>query len=174
MRPNLSWLVRDNPDYDPNQISAISTAAIIHALVAAGKAVLLPCVHVKPYDLVIEEEGGRFFRVQCKTGRLIRGAIYFRPHRLRAAKRETGWVRRVTSYEGQVDFFGVYCPENQGVYLVPITDIPANRSCSLRLTPAKNNQNKRIHWAKDYAVTPLPIVPPSSEDLFPQPDFLGP
>ncbi len=165
MQPELSWLVRDNPDYDPNQIAAISHAAILNALVAAGKVVLAPCVHVRPYDLVIDEDG-RFLRVQCKTGRLIRGAIYFRPHRLRAAKRETGWVRRVTTYEGQVDFFGVYCPENNGVYLVPITDIPTLRTCSLRLTPAKNNQNKRIHWAKDYAVTPLAIVCPPSEGLF--------
>src|SRR5262249_53611115 len=109
-----------------------------------------PCVNVCPYDLVIEE-GGRFYRVQCKTGRMFRGAVCFRPHRLRAAKRETGWERRVTDYSGEGDYFGVYCPENDRVYLVPISET-SHRICSLRVIPAKNNQSKRVRQAKDYEV----------------------
>jgi hypothetical protein len=147
------WLTRDNPGYDPNRIGAVSQAKILAALTAAGKVVLAPCVSVRPYDFVIEE-GRSFFRVQCKTGRLLRGAVYFRPHRLRAAKRETGWERRVTDYQGEVDFFGVYCPENDKVYLVPMSVIASLRICSLRVTPAKNNQGKRIRWAEEYIVAP--------------------
>src|SRR6266542_2083306 len=107
----LPWMVRTDPSYDPNLIGAISQAKVLAALVEAGKIGLAPCVNVCPYDLVIEEVG-KFFRVQCKTGRLFRGAVYFRPHRLRAAKRETGWKRLVTDYAGDVDYFGVYCPDN--------------------------------------------------------------
>jgi len=116
--------------------------------------VLAPCVHVRPYDFVIEE-GGSFFRVQCKTGRLVRGAVCFRPHRLRAAKRETGWERRVTDYKGEVDFFAVYCPENERVYLVPIAVVTTPRMCSLRVDAARNNQTKRVRWAGDFLVVPL-------------------
>jgi hypothetical protein len=123
------------------------------ALVAAGKVVLAPCVQIRPYDLVIEEDGS-FFRVQCKTGRLFRGAVAFRPHRLRAAKRETGWIRRVTNYKGDVDFFGVFCPEIESVYLVPIGVVNTSMSCFLRLTPPKNGQKKGIRWAEDYLVVP--------------------
>jgi hypothetical protein len=173
MRPLLPWLTRDDPAYDPNRIGAISHAKIMAALVEAGKVVLTPWVDVRPYDLVIEE-AGKFLRVQCKTGRLVRGAILFRPHRLRAARRETGWERRVTNYQGHVDLFGVYCPDNDCVYLVPIADVAVNRMCSLRLTPARNNQNKRIRWAKDYALMPVPdrhlqILDPSGET-----DYQGP
>src|SRR5262249_40775627 len=117
MRPTLPWMVRDNPCYDPNRIGAISQAKVMAALIEAGKFVLTPYVNVRPYDLVLDE-GGQFCRVQVKTGRLFRGAICFRPHRLRAARRETGWQRRVTDYRGEVDYFGVYCPDNDGVYLV--------------------------------------------------------
>jgi PD-(D/E)XK endonuclease len=154
MRPPLPWMVRGDPSYDPNLIGAISQAKVMAALAAAGKVVLVPYVNVRPYDLVMEEQE-TFLRVQCKTGRVFRGAIFFRPHRLRAAKRETGWERRVTDYRGEVDSFGIYCPENDRVYLVPIADVGIQRICYLRLMPAKNNQNKRIRWAKDYEVVPL-------------------
>ena len=121
------------------------------ALTAAGKVVLSPCVAVRPYDFVIED-GGTFFRVQCKTGRMVRGAVIFPPHRLRAAKRETGWERRMASYQGEIEFFGVYYPDNDEVYLVPIEDVPCVRMCVLRVEGAKNNQKKRIRWADDYLV----------------------
>jgi hypothetical protein len=153
MPTRFDWMVRDNPAYDPNRIGAISEAKVHMALVMAGKAVWLSYVNVRPYDLVMDD-GDRFYRVQCKTGRLIGGAIYFRSHRLRAAKRETGWKRRMTDYRGEVDLFGVYCPETDSVYLVPI-DEATSRNCALRVTPAKNNQNKKIRWAADYLVVPL-------------------
>jgi hypothetical protein len=147
-------MVRGNPSYDPNKIGAVSQAEVALALVRSGKVVLSPWVHVRPYDLVFEEEGV-FYRVQCKTGRMLRGAVYFRPHRLRAARRETGWHRRLTTYEGDIDFFGVYCPDNERVYLVPIGEVSSQRLCGLRVAPAKNNQSKRVRWAKDYELRAL-------------------
>src|SRR5437660_414590 len=97
MQPVLDWMRRDNPCYDPNRIGAVSQAKVLAALTMAGKVVLTPVVNVRPYDFVIED-GERFFRVQCKTGRLFRGAVGFRPLRRRAANRETGWERRYTDY----------------------------------------------------------------------------
>jgi len=164
MQPIPPWMVRTDPSYDPNLIGPISHARVFSALVAAGKVVLVLPLHVRPYDLVIEEEG-QFFRVQCKTGRLFRGAVCFRPHRLRAARRETGWQRRVTDYRGEVDFFGVYCPETDAVYLVPIEDVHTTRVCTLRVTPAKNNQRKKVRWAKDYVLVPLQVPSLLNEEL---------
>jgi hypothetical protein len=166
MEPKPSWLTRDHPEYDPNRIGAISQSEIMNAVVAAGKVPLAPVFHVRPYDFVIEEQG-QFLRVQCKTGRLIRGAVCFRPHRLRAARRETGWERRVTDYRGDIDLFGVYCPETGAVYLVPIKDVAPSRVCSLRVSPAKNNQSKKIRWANNYLVKPLEAQPSIEERLFP-------
>ncbi len=155
---SLEWMERDNPHYDPNRIGAVSQAKVLAALTAAGKVVLTPCVHVRPYDFLLDE-GDRFVRVQCKTGRLVRGAIYFPPHRMFAATRETGGRRQIRGYQGEVDCFAVYCPENNSAYLVPICEVTTLRTCSLRVTPPKNNQRKRIRWAEDYLVTPLDIPP---------------
>src|SRR5262249_34829683 len=88
-----------------------------------------------------------------------RGADAFRPHRLRAGRRGTGWVRRSTNYRGEGDYFGVYCPETDTVYLVPIEDVTTTALCYLRVAPAKNIQEKKVRWAKDYVL--LPLQPPS-------------
>jgi hypothetical protein len=147
------WTFRNHEDYDPNRIGAISHARVAAALIEAGKMVWVPFAHVPRYDLIFEEMG-QFFRVQCKTGHLLRGALCFMTQSLRAAKRETEWRRVAVDYQGQVDYFGVYCPDNGRVYLIPIADLPVKCRCCLRIEPAKNNQKKRVRWAKDYEVKP--------------------
>jgi hypothetical protein len=72
------------------------------ALLEAGKCVLLPVNDDQRYDLVIDEER-KFFRIQCKSARLIRGAVVFA-----TCSRNLATGRR--HYRGEVEFFGVYCP----------------------------------------------------------------
>src|SRR5262249_18385070 len=90
-----------------------------------------------------------------KTGHLFRGALAFRPLSLRAARRETEWRRVARDYQGQIDYFAVYCPENEKVYLIPIEDVPTRRHFHLRIEPARNGQQRGLHWAGDYEVRPL-------------------
>ena len=52
-------------------------------------------------------------------------------------------------YAGEIDLFAVYCPENDGVYLVPSEEAPL-RGMYLRVDESRNRQNKRVRWAKDY------------------------
>src|SRR6266542_3815896 len=74
MRQRMPWLNRDDPSYDPNRIGAITEAKVLTALIEAGKIVWMPYLQVARSDLAIEEHG-RFYRIQCKTGRLFRGAV---------------------------------------------------------------------------------------------------
>jgi hypothetical protein len=151
----LPWMYRAHENHNPNEIAAITQAKVATALIEAGKVVLVPWMQIARYDLVMEE-GGKFSRVQCKTGQFFRGAVYFRPQSLRAAKRETGWQRVAAGYQGEIEYFGVYCPDNGKVYLVPIGDVDVRGTCFLRIDPPKNNQQKRIRWARDYELKPLP------------------
>ena len=57
----------------PSAKGARSEAEILAALVAAGRTVLLPWGGHHRYDFVLDEGGGRFLRVQCKTGRFRQG-----------------------------------------------------------------------------------------------------
>jgi hypothetical protein len=147
------WTYRDHEDYDPNQIGAISQARVMAALVEAGRFVWTPFVHsALRADLLIEEEDGSFARVQAKTGHIIGGAVNFPTQSLRAARRETEWRRVARDYQGDIEYFGVYCPDNGKVYLVPIQDVPNKRAACLRIDPPKNNQKKGIRWAEEYEV----------------------
>lgn len=131
-----------------SKIGEISLAQVLAALVRSGKSVLVPFGDSKRYDFVIEDESGQFFRVQCKTGKVQNGVVWFPTCSIHARSR-TGQKTARRSYAGQVDFFGVFCPSNGRVYLIPLTDL-AKHAAFLRIEATKNNQKKRIRWAKDY------------------------
>jgi hypothetical protein len=115
------------------------------ALVRRKRFVLVPLGENQRYDLVFEEDG-RFMRVQCKTGRLINGAVLFNTvsthgHRGKPSR----------NYLGQVEYFGVYCPQLEKTYLVPIEDVTeTNNKLTLRVEPTRNGQGKKIRWASAY------------------------
>ena len=60
------------------------------------------------------------------------------------------------SYVGEVDYFAVYCPANNGVYFIPIDEVPGAAG-SLRISPTENNQAVRVRWAHDYELPTPPI-----------------
>ena len=124
-------------------IGDISQLHLMAALARLGYTVLSPFGDNQRYDLVIESTDG-FQKVQCKTGKVYGDTIRFRTsssyaHRGRPAK----------SYIGEVDFFGVYCPDNGKCYLIPI-DVCPSIQMVLRLTPAKNGQLAKTHTAEKF------------------------
>jgi hypothetical protein len=149
-----------------SQVGEKTVAQVIAALVNLGKQVLFPFGDSKRYDLVIEEEDGRFFKVQCKTGRLVNGVILFPTSSFHAPSRTRlqRTIRR--SYQGEVDFFGVYCPQTGKVYLVPVKDL-GNNGAFLRVDPPKNNQQSRIRWAAPYEIGTIPQLGNNSDLSFP-------
>ncbi len=98
------------------------------------------------YDLAIDT-GGRFTRVQCKTGRLKNGCVIFATKSTRANRTEC-FSR---GYEGEIDFFAVYCEALDRLYAVPV-EIAPKGYCVLRVDRPANNQETSIRWAKDYEV----------------------
>lgn len=106
------------------------------------------------YDCVIDKGEG-LKKVQVKTGKLLdTGSIEFpvcSSHYHTTKGQHTGHFRR--TYHGDVDYFGIYCFENDKCYLVPFNDVKElKRSANLRLSEPSNNQQKGIRWAKDYEI----------------------
>jgi hypothetical protein len=55
------------------------------------------------------------------------------------------------TYRGEIDFFGVYCPDNGEIYMVPVDKVPAGGSAaSLRVEHPLNNQLRHVRWARDF------------------------
>ena len=141
-----------------------TAVAVIAALQACGYAVLVPFGENTRYDLVIDD-GARLARVQCKTGRLREGGVRFAVCSCYGHHQNPNTARR--DYRGQVDYFGVYCPETRAVYLVPIEDLETRVMAILRVTPSRNNQRRRVRQAAQYEIARVGVetVPRRSPQL---------
>lgn len=133
---------------DTNSKGNIAHTQILAALAKVGKTVLIPITEHGRYDLVVEENG-KFSRVQCKSGVLKDGCVIFRCFSVTVNTKET--KHRPYSPE-EVDYFGVYCIDNDKCYLVPC-DGENTGSITLRIDPPKINITKGIRWAKDYEIS---------------------
>ena len=120
------------------------------ACARAGMGVYVPLLdgHGR-VDLVIERDVS-LLRVQCKSA-VLRGpnVVYFRTC--------SNTANAPRDYVGEVDAFGIYSPQLERVYLVPIEGL-GQRGCHLRLGPTRNGQQKGIRFAADYEVRPLPVA----------------
>ena len=126
------------------RVGDISELRVMLALVNAGYRVAIPFGEDQRYDLIIEKDNV-LSRVQVKTGRLRNGVILFNCFSSHAHRGGA----TVRMYTGEVEFFGVYCPDMDSTYLVPITQIDVQRGW-LRVSPVKNGQIKGLRWADHY------------------------
>jgi hypothetical protein len=139
----------------PKEIGDRSQLAIMLALRDAGLAVYLPFGENTRCDLIIDD-GESLSRVQCKTGRLRLGAIRSAVCSCYGHHRNPGESRR--TYQGQIEFFAVYCPETEGVYLVPIEDVPLTSEAALRVEPSRNGQRQHIRHAVTYQMGRVAVM----------------
>jgi hypothetical protein len=140
-----------------------SHLAIAKRLVELGYEVLEPFDDSLPYDLayVAWTKNGWFrssepvlYRVQCKTARYYdethrngcSGMIIFNGY----TNGGMGNSYKRHGYWGEAEYFGVYCAELDKCYLVPVQAFPEGVEIRLRVKKTKNNQEKRVTWAKDY------------------------
>jgi len=127
------------------QTGDVSVARILARLLELERVVSIPFGDNARYDLVVEVEG-RLLRVQCKTGRLERGAIVF-PVSSSAAHRGGG--RR--SYHGEVDAFAVHCPDTAQVLMVPFDAVAdCRKEARLRVAESLNGQRQRVRAAASF------------------------
>jgi hypothetical protein len=130
-------------NYKPNTKGNISESEVLRACIRAGFIVFVPFGNGAPYDLIVDT-GRRLLRLQVKTGRLRNDCVLF------AAQRINGHhgSKRYKYRGGEFDFYAVYCPDNEKLYLIPMLgDLAEGR---LRLCPTKNNQQQKVRWASEF------------------------
>ncbi len=119
--------------------------AVLHKLVSKGLEVLQPLGDHLRYDL---EEIGELVRVQSKAGRYEAaiGCVLFKSFN------KTGGRGKRRSYVGDAEYFGVYRAELNTIYFIPLEKVPSADEVHLRIQPTKNNQEKKVIWARDYEI----------------------
>jgi hypothetical protein len=131
---------------DTKSIGELSELIVAVSLSRAGYLVSKPLGEGTRYDLVIDKDGS-LCRVQVKTGRLRNGVIVFNTY-------STHYHRKggsCKSYQNDIDFFGIYCPQLHSVYLIPIADT-SKLSGTIRINETKNRQHSQVRWAQPYLI----------------------
>ena len=141
------------PKRHTKSIGEYSEVVIAERLLKAGYNVLTPYGDSLRYDLVIEDADGKFWRVQCKTAwidkrtgnEVVKFATSSSHYHYRGGK----YNHRRQGYQGQIEYFAVYSPDLDKVYLIPIDHAGAS-DMSLRLTMPKGRNHHGIKMAADY------------------------
>jgi PD-(D/E)XK nuclease superfamily protein len=141
-------------------IGLLGQTSILNRFVQLGFEVLLPWNSSLGYDLayLVEKEERHFgfftfktieiVRVQCKVARLTRDGSCLIFNTATA----TEWGRKKKGYRGRAEWFGVYSPDTEKVYMVNVWEATECSEMRLRLIPAKNNQEKNVKWARDFEI----------------------
>lgn len=116
----------------------LSEAKVTAALLHRGVSISIPWGNSQAYDLIVDLNG-ELLRVQVKTGHRVGDVIAFNCHTQKRDKSRVGYL-------GSADFYAVYFPPDEGVYMVPVGAC-GDGMASLRILPAKNGQTKKIRLA---------------------------
>src|SRR5260370_1014391 len=128
-----------------NGVGALTEGRVLTGLIAMELIVALP-FGVARYDLIVDLPTVGLKPVQCKTGRLANGVIVY--NRATSHRRDSGYVQR--SYVGDADYFGIFCPETDKVYLVPV-DSRIGKG-HLRVESPLDNRKVGVQWASNFEI----------------------
>ncbi len=107
-------------------------------------------------DLIVERENGCLVKIQIKTISRSSKDTEMTTFRMRS----TGPNYNYTYLSSDVDWFAVVDVKTEKIAWISIGLLEANGAngtsgLALRHSPAKNNQQKRIHWFDDYTEFPF-------------------
>lgn len=131
---------------NPNLKGNIAEAVIAAEATKLGIEVLKPQTEHTRHDLVFFV-GGRFHRVQCKSGTRKGEAM---ASRLVGSRRSAKGFHRTSYSKSDVDLIAAYCDALDACYLIPIEAVEGMSAFQLRLSPARNGQQLCINLAAAY------------------------
>ena len=133
-------------DMTTDQKGAIAELAIQLAATKLGIEVYTPVAEGGRYDMIFDLDGD-LVRVQCKWASRYDHVLIARC--FRARRNRDGLVRRLYT-RAEIDAFALYSFELDRCFFVPMAYAEGMQEIRLRLSPARNNQRKGIHWADDF------------------------
>jgi PD-(D/E)XK endonuclease len=130
----------------PSQKGAIAETAIIAHATRLGIDVYRPVAEGGRCDLIFHVRD-RLLRIQCKLAALRKGVVRVAIRTFRHTP--SGYV--TTKYTAdEIDAVVAYCRETDECYFLPASMAAGRNMIYLRVTPARNSQERRINWATPY------------------------
>lgn len=116
---------------------------ILADILKRGYKVALPLGEDWPCDLIVLKEN-ILHRVQCKYTESSNGVVSVK------CRSCNNWVNRKYTTE-EIDWIACYDKNTDCCYYVPSSLLGEGRTeISLRIEPTKNNQTKKVLYAKDF------------------------
>jgi hypothetical protein len=132
--------------FTTDEKGAIAELAIAHAASKFHIGVFKPLTDGERYDLIFDLRP-KLVRVQCKWATRDGQVVVIRCYSCR--RTADGLVRRAYSSD-EIDAIAGYCLELDTCYLIPFELLGGQRVVQLRLEPTRNNQRRRIRWAREF------------------------
>lgn len=128
----------------------LAVAKVVADLTEKGFDILLPLSEHLPFDLVAHKENN-LYKIQVKFSSIKNGCI--------TAHLYSTWADRNGSHrtyidKSKVDFFAIYCGENNTCYYFNPSKFENTTQVILRLEPSKISGNLNIKFAKDFINIP--------------------
>jgi hypothetical protein len=128
-----------------DQKGVLAEVKIAAAAFELGAGVFLPLGDER-YDLILDLHP-MLMRVQCKWA-VRKGEVIV--VRCRRARRGRDGLSHRSYAPGEIDAIAAYCSDLDQAYLLPV-EMSVDRACVLlRLGATRNNQRRRINWARDF------------------------
>lgn len=131
----------------PRTVGERTEGIVLAELLKSGYTVSLPFGGSQRYDFILDD-GARLLKAQCKTGRLVNGALVFNTCSV------NGLTHAKLAYRGQIDVFLAYNPVSGKVYIVPV-DAVGCREAWLRIDAPKK-PNSTVRSAAEFELKDLP------------------
>lgn len=127
---------------EPHRRGDLTEAEVVVELKRRSIPVSKPVGDNERYDIIVESETD-LWTVQVKTGWLRDGTIRFHGK----SQHTNSQGNTYQTYDGDVDYFAVYCDELEQLYLIEESAFDTN----MRLRVAEPAQrDESINWAEDY------------------------
>lgn len=131
--PTVEWGSR--PDLSKADLGEACRQMICAKLLIRGMKVFRPLTEDTPIDLVVLTDTGRFLKCQCKCIFRSKGQ---QSHTMNFfSVRKWGPNSKAVQHKytsDEVDFFLGYCIDNDGVYVVPYSEVDGKKSASIWVT----------------------------------------
>lgn len=141
---------------------SVAELMIAAKAIELGYRVSLPIGHDSRYDLILDKDN-TLIRVQVKTTISTEEFLIVRTHSVgRIDHKHT--IKRYTKED--IDAIIIFDERTREFYYLPASMLGDGKTAiQFRLTPSKNNQTKKVRWAKDFIWSSSPKTETNSSTV---------